>query len=278
MARLLWLPDVLRAAGLDVREYAGWQTRGPDSYGPVEAVICHGTASDARIETDLRIIAITGTERSGPPIAQLVLDREGIWWVVASGTATGVTTGLAGTTKGLGDDQVLQIEACHMPDEPWSARQYGSYVKGVAALVAYAGDPRNYRVDVSKVVGHYEHQPRLKSDPWFNMNEFRGLVTATMNNEKGTNGMNMLFRDTTGQGWLSDGFKRRKLSALDYGRYKSAGVPDHGTTNASDIDALYGPIEAPAQGGNIVIDAAVLERALAGALEQFVFVPQRENQ
>lgn len=176
MARLLWLADALRAAGLTVHEYQGWRTRGLESFGPVRGIVCHGTAGSltSTDEGELRVIAITGSGTASAPIAQLYLSRSGAWWVCASGTCTGVKTGTAGPLAGYSDDAVVQIEAQHASTEPWTRVQYDSYVLGVAALVAHGGWP------VSNVVGHYEHQPREKTDPWFDMNRFRSDVAAVM--------------------------------------------------------------------------------------------------
>ncbi len=179
--RLLWLPAVLRAAGLTCHEYEGWQSRGPDSFGPVRGIVCHGTAG-ALTSTDageLRVLAITGSA-SAPevPISQLYLSRSGAWWVIASGTATGVRTGTGGPLEGYGDDAVLQIEAQHSKDEPWTELQYRSYVRGVAALAAHR--EAGYEVPLAHVIGHGEHQPGQKTDPWFDMNQFRRDVAGVM--------------------------------------------------------------------------------------------------
>jgi hypothetical protein len=37
---LTWLPEVLRDAGLEVLEVAGWQTRGHGDMGKVQGVLC----------------------------------------------------------------------------------------------------------------------------------------------------------------------------------------------------------------------------------------------
>lgn len=173
--RLLWLPEVLRNAGLVCHEYPDWRTRGVDTFGPVRGIVCHGTGSSSWTTSDageLRVLAITGSN-SAPavPISQLYLSRSGEWWVIASGTATGVRTGTGGPLEGYGDDSVLQIEAQHASDEPWSDRQYWSYVKGVRALQAVKVS--GYDVPLAHVIGHGEHQPGQKFDPWFDMNKFR---------------------------------------------------------------------------------------------------------
>lgn len=175
--RLLELPAVLRAAGLIVHEWSGWRTHGSDSWGPVRGIICHGTggrltSTDAG---EINVIAVTGSATAPEvPIAQLYQSRSGEWTVIASGKATGVKTGTAGPLKGYSDGSVLQIEAQHNGSEPWTEVQYRSYVRGVAALVRYL------KIPVSMVVGHYEHQPTEKTDPWFDMNRFRADVTEVL--------------------------------------------------------------------------------------------------
>lgn len=179
MARLLWLADVLRAAGLIVHEYPEWKSRGVAFSRPVLGIITHHTGSSLRAKPvdDLRQLAITGTP-SAPdvPISQLYIARTAEWWVIASGVATGVRTGWGGPLKGHGDNVVLQIEAQHSgkDDEPWTPLQYRSYVRGVAALRAKLG------IDVRFVVGHKEHQPGSKFDPTFDMAQFRRDVAAPM--------------------------------------------------------------------------------------------------
>jgi len=181
--RLLWLADVLRSAGLTVHEYDGWRARGLDSFGPVLGVVCHGTAGSwtSTDAGELRVIAVTGSNTASAPIAQLYLSRSGAWWVCASGTCTGVKTGTGGPLQGYSDDAVVQIEAQHSTTEPWTAAQYGSYVRGVAALVRHKES--GYDVPVERIVGHYEHQPLEKTDPWFDMNRFRADVAAVLNGD-----------------------------------------------------------------------------------------------
>jgi hypothetical protein len=187
--RLLWLPEVLRAAGLTVHEYAGWRTRGSDDWGPIRGITCHATAG-SRTSTDageLRVI-VNGSATAPPPISQLYLSRSGEWWVVASGRCNHNLTGWDGPNKGYGNSRLLGIEAQHSNTsaEPWPDRQYRSYVRGVAALVEKLGVP------VSRVAGHKEHQPyatrpsgatSTKSDPTFNMDQFRRDVAAVLAGE-----------------------------------------------------------------------------------------------
>lgn len=174
--RALWLPQVLRAAGLTVHEVPGWRTRGSDSWGPVRGITCHHTAGsrNSTVQGEINVL-LNGSSSAPPPIAQLFLSRAGEWYVVASGTCFHNKVGWDGPNEGYGNDALLGIEAQHSGgSEPWTAVQYNSYVRGVAALVRHRAD--GWNVAVSRVAGHKEHQPGSKSDPTFNMNTFRNDV------------------------------------------------------------------------------------------------------
>lgn len=182
--RLLWLPDVLRSAGLVVHEVDGWRDRGSSSWGPIEGIICHATAG-SRTSTDAGEINVLVNGRPGlsGPIAQLYLSRTGHWHVIASGRSNHALTGWAGPNQGLGNSALLGVEAQHdNRDEPWTSVQYDSYARGVAALT------RKLAIPVARVAGHKEHQPwpppsgqtSTKSDPTFDMAAFRSRVSAEL--------------------------------------------------------------------------------------------------
>lgn len=183
--RLTWLPEVLRAAGLTVHEYSGreydgrtWSNRGSDSWGPIRGITIHETRG-SKTSTDageLKVL-VTGSSSAPPPIAQLYLSRTGEWWVVASGRCNHNLTGWDGPNEGYGNSNLLGIEAQHAAGEPWTDRQYRSYVRGVAALVRKLG------ISVSRVAGHFEHQPGSKTDPAFNMVTFRADVAQVLAGE-----------------------------------------------------------------------------------------------
>lgn len=173
--RLLWLADVLRAAGLTVVEEPGWRTRGSDTYGPVIGVVAHETRGSATSSVTGEIdVLINGRVGLSGPIAQLFLSRRGVWHVVASGTCHHVKTGWGGAFAGKGNDSLLGVEAQHAESESWADKpvQYDSYVRGVAAICEHTG------WTAAQVVGHKEHQPGDKPDPEFSMTAFRSAVAA----------------------------------------------------------------------------------------------------
>jgi hypothetical protein len=165
--RVLWLPAVLRGAGLTVREYPGWRTRGSDrwgevvGFGPLRGVVCHATAG-SRTSTDAgetRTLWITGSTSAPVPISQAYLSRSGEWTVGASGRCNHVLLGHKGPHKGYGNYQLLGVEGQNdNRGEPWPPQMLASYQRGVAAICAHM------RWEPWRVVGHREHQDG-KSDP-----------------------------------------------------------------------------------------------------------------
>src|SRR5690349_22256812 len=99
--RVLWLPTVLRSAGLTVHEVPGWKTRGADTFGPVRGITCHHTAGSrtSTVEGELNTL-LHGSNSAPAPIAQLFLARSGDWYVVASGLCFHNKVGWAGPNEG----------------------------------------------------------------------------------------------------------------------------------------------------------------------------------
>lgn len=179
--RILWFVDVLRAAGLTVHEVSGWRTRGSATFDP-RGIMCHETrgSRNSTDATEIRVL-LEGSATAPPPIAQLYLSRTGDWHVIASGRCNHALVGWAGPFKGVGNTGLVGIEAQHALGEPWTARQYDSYVRGVAAMVRHTG---------WGVAGHKEHQPAgyghpsVKTDPSFDMDQFRRDVAALLVDEE----------------------------------------------------------------------------------------------
>ncbi|MET7395629.1 N-acetylmuramoyl-L-alanine amidase [Dactylosporangium sp. NPDC005572] len=181
--RLTWLADVLRAAGVDVVEVAGWKTRGSDTYGPIRGVIYHGTADKANsgpadARDDAGAIAVIRDGRPGlsGPIAAAYVNREGVWHIIAAGRCNTVKTGWAGPLKGVGNTNVLGVEAENDDrGEPWPPEQLASLRLGFAAILRQLGLP------AAKLAGHKEHQPGEKVDPnGIDMDQFRREVAAAL--------------------------------------------------------------------------------------------------
>jgi N-acetylmuramoyl-L-alanine amidase/Putative peptidoglycan binding domain len=174
---LTWLAQVLKAAGLKVAEQPGWENRGRGPMGTVRGVICHHTAGPkAGIMPSLKVITQGRSDLPGP-LCQLGLGRDGTWFVVAAGRANHAG---GGSWKGIttGNSSFIGIEAENMGTaaDPWPAVQMDSYKRGVAAILKKLG------ADESMCAGHKEYAlPKgRKSDPSFDMNDFRKGVAAIL--------------------------------------------------------------------------------------------------
>lgn len=180
--KLTWMPDVLRAAGLTVKEVPGWQTRGHGDVGSVVGVLCHHTAGAGPSAGTMPSLNTVTRGRPGlsGPLCNLALGRDGVWYVVAAGRAyhAGV-----GNYRGLtaGNSQLIGIEAentgyLHGPraEFPWPKVQMDSYARGCAALLDHLKQP------VIMCAAHKEYAPTRKVDPDFDMTAFRASVADQM--------------------------------------------------------------------------------------------------
>ena len=191
MARYLKdLADVLRAAGLTVVEIPGWKTRGrPGRFNPT-GILAHHTGGASDSLAYVKWMALEGRADEDPPLpaplAQLSLDREGVWYVMAAGRANhagrckpvgGLKTYGGGRGYGDGNEQMVGVEAMNTGDEGWAPAQYDSYVRGVSALTRHYG----WRPPL----GHKETSLSGKPDPGrMDMDKFRRDVAADNPNQE----------------------------------------------------------------------------------------------
>jgi len=186
---LTWLPDVLNDAGLHVTEVPGWKTRGHGDMGKPVGVICHhiagaGPKAGSMPYQDLHTVTYGRPDLSGP-LCNLALSRDGVFYMVAAGRAyhAGV-----GSYRGIhdGNRKFVGIEAAQTgyvsgpTGELWDSREIESYAKGCAAILDYLKQP------TAMCIGHKEWAPHRKTDPTFNMEQFRGVVALYQDNPRGT--------------------------------------------------------------------------------------------
>lgn len=169
LVRLPWLPDVLRAGGLNVRTLPKWEGRGRELNG-LKGIVCHHTATgpNSADEVIARVLRDGRADLKGP-LAQLGLDRSGTFWVIADGRC-------AHNGFGLWGNDSIGIEAFNNgTGEPWPDAQVDAWVKGCAALC------RHLDFDVSQVKGHKETDPTRKIDPHgIDMGLFRTRVRSLL--------------------------------------------------------------------------------------------------
>lgn len=161
--RATWLADVLRDAGLTVKPYDGWETRGRDDFEPVGVILHHTvtkpTTSDAVVD---RLLAVTGSSTVSPPLCQYSTNRDGSVSIIAAGTANhggvGRWNGVSGNKFWFGDEMKNAGTAAA---EPWVPRQLESAYRAAAAILTHLGQ------DSSWVTGHKEYAtpPGRKTDP-----------------------------------------------------------------------------------------------------------------
>lgn len=174
MAMLTWIPEVLRDAGLVVVEYDGWRTRTTRASGlTVEGVVCHHTATGPNVSNTAvaRLLAVGRSDLRGP-LAQLGLDRDGHFWMIAAGRCNHNGYGTWGNNS-------IGIEAYNDGrGEAWPAVQIDAYERGCAALLAHLNFP------IARCRGHKETDPGRKIDPrGIDMTAFRARVAEHMEDD-----------------------------------------------------------------------------------------------
>jgi len=175
--RLMWLPDVLKEAGLRVAKVDGWEDRGIE-VGETFGVICHHTGGRREGNMPSLRVLIDGREDLSGPLAQLGLGRDGTFYVIASGRANHAG---AGVWQGImtGNTNFIGIEAENTgndDDLPWPPVQLEAYQRGVAAILKRIGRGAEF------CAGHREYARPLgrKDDPKFDMDVFRKGVAAIL--------------------------------------------------------------------------------------------------
>ena len=175
---LTWLASVLRSAGLKVQEVDGWQSRGRAEMGVVKGILAHHTAGPKTGNAPSLNIVVHGRPDLPGPLSQLVLGRDGTFYVVAAGRTNHAGPGeWHGVTTGNSSFIGIEAENTGLPnDYPWPEVQMDAYARGCAAILTRAGAP------VSMCAGHKEYAlPKgRKSDPSFDMVTFRARVAAIM--------------------------------------------------------------------------------------------------
>lgn len=176
---LIWLPSVLREAGLKVATVPGWEDRGRGDVGEILGVICHHTAGSRNGNMPSLKLLVEGRSDLAGPLAQLGLGRDGTFYVIAAGRCNHAGAGIwQGLTNG--NSNFIGIEAENTGrsnDFPWPSVQEEAYHRGVAAILKHIGRNGDF------CAGHKEYaRPRgRKPDPGFDMIRFRSSVEAILN-------------------------------------------------------------------------------------------------
>jgi hypothetical protein len=146
----IWLPDVLRAAGLRCDIYPGAFERGHGDFGEIWGVVCHHTGSFGETPRGIAEHPSLGLA------SQLYLARDGRYTLCGVGVAWHAGAGSwAGLPRNNANFRTIGIEAANdgggRPGQPhhlpWSDEQYGAYVVGVGAILKHLGQPSAHSID-----------------------------------------------------------------------------------------------------------------------------------
>jgi peptidoglycan hydrolase-like protein with peptidoglycan-binding domain len=247
---LIWLPDVLKNAGLKISLVDGWQTRGRSEMGIVEGVLCHHTATSnpRKLNMPTLRLLIDGRSDLPGPLAQLGLGLDGTFYIIAAGRCNHAGVGYwQGITTGNSSFIGIEAENSGLENDFWSAIQMTAYQHGVAAILKYLGKPAN------SCAGHKEYAlPKgRKPDPSFDMEAFRQEVgkiltgsTQPIKPISSTEPKNK--RPTLRRGAIGDHVKdlQKKLKIVidgDFGRKTEVAVREFQRNHNIVADGIVGP-------------------------------------
>lgn len=174
---LIWLADVLRAAGLKVVEEDGWESRGHGDMGEVKGLLLHHTAGPRVGNFPSLLTVKNGRPDLKGPLAQLGLARDGTFYVIAAGKCSHAGKGeWEGIIHGNSHFIGIEAENTGLANDPWPQVQVDAYQRGVAAILKHLGRGAQW------CAGHKEYARPVgrKSDPSFDMDEFRASVAELL--------------------------------------------------------------------------------------------------
>ena len=167
----VWIPEVLRKAGLKVKEIDGWRNRGHGDFGSIWGILDHHTGSNNASANSIAFHPSLGLA------SQLHLDRQGTYTMCGVGIAWHAGVGSwPGVPTNNGNQCLIGIEAANDGTSGWPKDQYDSYVKGNAAMLRHMGLP------AERSIGHKEYAAiQGKWDPgMIEMNRFRRDIANAM--------------------------------------------------------------------------------------------------
>lgn len=259
----MWLGDVLRAAGQQVIEHAGWRTRSrPASTGSflARAVVLHddGSRRGSSPNEPGYLISGDGEGSAKPgPLCQLWVDYEGRWHLIASGRCNhaGLGDGWGVIPANSGNTYAIGIETDNTDGEGHTAAQYAAIIGGVAAIMRHLGaDPAD------ALCGHKEYAPGRKIDPDdLDMARVRADVAAAMRDR-------MTIPSGGDDVTAADVWADKRPSALD-GTLSMADMVIRGTTYAHQTADMVRQLTASEAAQSAVLGqlaAAVADLAKGG--------------
>ncbi len=182
----VWLADVLRAEGVKLVEYPGWQNRGHGDFKDIRGVMVHHTGSDNASAASIA----NGRPDLPGPLSQLHIARDGTVTVVAVGVAWHAGVGMyPWLPTNMGNWHMIGIECANSGTSPtaphrknWPDAQYNAMVNCCAAI------NRRLSQTSARTIGHKEYAGRAqgKWDPGaIDMDILRADIAARIGTESG---------------------------------------------------------------------------------------------
>lgn len=133
---LMILPDLLRAFGVEVKEFSGWRTRGHGDFNVIWGVVAHHTGGN---NTPASLIAYGHSALWGL-LSQIHLDRNGVATIVGIGHAYHAGVGSwPGIQTNNANAVTLGVEANSDGTSPWPPVMLDKYYRICAAICWYLG-------------------------------------------------------------------------------------------------------------------------------------------
>jgi peptidoglycan hydrolase-like protein with peptidoglycan-binding domain len=177
---LIWLPRILKDAGLKVSPVEGWEERGRGDVGATCGVICHHTATSSGGNMPTLGTLIKGRDDLPGPLSQLGLGRDGTFYVIAAGRCNHAGPGIwQGLRSGNSNFIGIEAENTGGSGDPWPKVQMEAYARGVSAILKHIGK------GPEACAGHKEWALPVgrKNDPSFSMIDFRERVALLMGDD-----------------------------------------------------------------------------------------------
>lgn len=231
MTYRLGIADTLRAAGLEVVEVDGWQTRGSETFNPA-GVIVHHTASRGPADAPSLKVCIDGRPDLPGPLCHVLLSRSGRCYVIAAGRANHAGEGNWGGHSGNAAWFGIEAENDGV-GEPWPAGQVEAFIVAARALAALSSK--------GLVCGHKEYAPRRKIDPTLDMDWFRAQVATPPEDDMPTAAevaratVDLLNQEGTAPGLL--GFGATVAHSVELGRQNANSLAALLSRPGSDVTA-----------------------------------------
>lgn len=171
----LFLPDLLRAFGVEVREFQAWRDRGHGDFNQIWGVVAHHTAGN---NTPPSLIAYGHSALWGL-LSQIHLDRNGIATIVGAGHAYHAGMGSwPGIATNAANQVTIGIEANSDGVTPWPPHMLDVYYRICAAICWYLGHSSLRTIGHKEWAGEYG-----KWDPGgIDMKQFRAKVQYYIEN------------------------------------------------------------------------------------------------